>query len=737
MRSLTRGSLPILIMRRPSCCLAFALLASPLLPAQQPAQQVADAAFTRPLPIHTQAADPIGGTYGYWTAGPAFKASFADGFTFYPWLPGAHETCGLQWRTVSVRLGVSELLPANGEPQVDAYRYQLRRGPVTEIYDVRPEGIEQSFRLDARPVGAGPLVIEGEVTTPFTAAPVLARHGALTFHAGGEPAMVYGAAMAFDSAGHRTTVATSWDGARIRLELDAAFVAAATFPLTVDPLSSAFAVRNSGQPITATSMVAASAPGVTRVVLAVVREFSATDLDAYAFLSADNPAPGMLDVFSDVTTSWSTNSIDACEIAGAGRWALAFEREFPTTGVKAARAYVHDFASSSLNTGTTLFAASNTTSPRIGGMLLTGTKALMVYGSGSDCVQQLVDGQNLTLGAVQTHQTNATEWNIIKASSPAQRWCVATNAGLSPALRLRLVDENGVLEPSYAVPDTSNGTGPELDGLGSRYLLTWSDQTTGTFAQKRVRARRFDFFPNQAPTFQPVRTLLNVSLLTGIGPRDVAFDYTTHSHWAVGFHTRSPFGAFAGTLLRLGYAGGVVETVSINTVQGGDTLLPCVAHCGVQPTGSLMTAGYSAPGATLTALVHRRFEYSPQAGVVYYGTSCSTNVLGDGHPPYAGSETYRLNLNGVAPGTICLHVLGVAPANAPLDGLGMIACRLLVDPLLTTAVLADATGLAVASYALPDDPVFLGDLYAQWFWYEPAANPFGWRSSVGAEVHVR
>jgi hypothetical protein len=56
---------------------------------------------------------------------------------------------------------------------------------------------------------------------------------------------------------------------------------------------------------------------------------------------------------------------------------------------------------------------------------------------------------------------------------------------------------------------------------------------------------------------------------------------------------------------------------------------------------------------------------------------------------------------------------------------------------VTTLALSDpATGLAVVHYALPDSPVFLGDLYTQWFWYEPAANPFGWRSSVGALVSV-
>ncbi|HEX5052844.1 MAG TPA: hypothetical protein VFZ65_13795, partial [Planctomycetota bacterium] len=651
-------------------------------------QGALDAAFRRPLPIHTQPDDPAGGSYGYWTAAADFKARFDDGFTFYPWLPGALETRGLRWQTSSVRLGAQELLPAACEVRVQPERYELGRGNLTERYDVRAEGIEQSFCLAERPAGDGDLVIEGKVTTAFTAAHVTARHGAIDFASDGALAMRYGAAIAFDREGHRADVATSFDGEHIRLHVQAAFVAAATFPLTIDPLSSNVALRLSTQPNVATSMTCATAPLVERVILAVVREFSATDLDAYAFLSGENPAPTMFDLFSDVTTSWSTTTVELAEVSGANRWALAFERDFGG-GVTGARVYLHSFSSTALNTGTTLFPATNTRAPRLGGALGAGTKLLLLYGSGADCMQQIVDGQNLTLGAVQLHQAGASEWAASRGKSPGQRWCVAINDGA--AIRVRLVDDAGGLDASHVFPDTNGATGPELDGNGVRFLLTYT-QTGGTIVTRRLQARRFDMSFGGAPTVQPVRTLASVPLLTGIGRRQIAYDFQTTSHWVLGFHLRSALGSFQGKLLRLGFTGAVTESVDCNAVEGIETLLPCVAYNGVQATGSSFSAGYAALGALQNELLHRRFDYSPQAGVSFYGTSCATVTLGDGHPPYAGSQFYRLNLGGVAPGSICLHAVGVSPASVDLTPIGMTSCNLLVDAVLTTGVIADATG---------------------------------------------
>src|SRR6185369_17261778 len=176
----------------------------------------------------------------------------------------------------------------------------------------------------------------------------------------------------------------------------------------------------SSQPILDTTCCCASNAGIARVYFAVVREFSATDRDAYGFISSDNPL-SFFDVFSDVTTSWSTNTVDLAEVGGASSWALAIEREFsgPSFG---ARVYVQGYAAA-VNTGTTLFVPVGSTKPAIGGNILAGTAALLVYGENGDCVQRIVDCTVPSLGAPQVHQIQASDWAVTSLNAPGSRWC--------------------------------------------------------------------------------------------------------------------------------------------------------------------------------------------------------------------------------------------------------------------------------------------------------------------------
>ena len=698
------------------------------------AQQPDSFAFPRPVPIHSQPDDPAGGAYGLWTAAADWKASFHEGMTFYPWIPDAQVTRGWQWRTTSVRCGETELLGARAVVRNDAQRYEVDRGTVLEAYDVLPEGVEQTFRIHQRPASAGELVIEGAIATPFTAAPVPKRHGALRFFADGEPAMTYGAAFAIDAAGRRRDVATSFDGERLRLHVDAAFVASATFPLVIDPLSSNAATRASTQPILDTTCCCASAPGIPRVYLAVVREFSATDRDAYVYIGSDNPG-SLLDVFTDVTTGWSTNTVDLAEVGGASSWALAMEREFsgPSFG---ARVHVQGYAAA-LNSGTTLFVPVPSTNPVIGGNILAGTAALLVYGESFTCRQRIVDCTVPSLGPAQTQWAPADEWAVNSLNAPGSRWCVVTRQTVTQELRVRLVDEAGGLDASHVVPNTANATGPAIDGLGSRFLVTWQSTVGSPLVIRRINAQRFDLLVGQTPVFQTVKTVASTPSLTTFSRRDMAYDWGTQSHWVVAYHAHSALApSSTGRLVRLGHTGSIVESVDCNAVQGSDTELPCAAHSGVLTTGSHFAAGYATPG-TIGSFAHRRLDYSPSAGVTFYGSSCRTVTMGDGHPPYAGSQYYSSSVFTQVPGTFAIQAIGFGPVSTPLTSVGMTGCMLLADPVVTTSVVADGAGIATVIYSLPDDPVFLGDLYGQWFWVESGANPLGVVSGGGLVIHVR
>jgi hypothetical protein len=237
--------------------------------------------------------------------------------------------------------------------------------------------------------------------------------------------------------------------------------------------------------------------------------------------------------------------------------------------------------------------------------------------------------------------------------------------------------------------------------------------------------------------FQAVRTLASAPVLTTFGRRDMAYDWGTQSHWVVGFHSRSALSTTPqGRLLRLGQSGAIVESVDCNAVSGVPTELPCAAHSGVLNTGSHFAAGYSTPGL-VGALVHRRFDYSPSAGVTFYGSSCRNVTMGDGHPPYAGSQFYSSSVFTQVPNTFAIQVVGFGPVSTPLASYGMTGCMLLADPVITMGVVANGAGLATVVYSLPDSPLFLGDLYGQWFWLENGANPLGIVSGGGLVIHVQ
>ncbi|MEM7201021.1 MAG: hypothetical protein AAF628_12180 [Planctomycetota bacterium] len=211
------------------------------------------------VPIHTQSEDPAFGDYGVWAAGRGYKVSFHDGMCFYPVLGAdAPRHQPLRWTTRGVRLGELEILPdrATYRPHHDAWRFEYRFAGVTEAYDVRPDGVEQSFVV-ARPAalgGAAPLdgdlVVTGQWGSSLQpvrdAVPGSARSELHFVDQTGRELVRYGGAIALDAAGRRTDVSTAVWGDAIRLIVPAAWVRTATWPITIDPLLCGLAFDSAG-----------------------------------------------------------------------------------------------------------------------------------------------------------------------------------------------------------------------------------------------------------------------------------------------------------------------------------------------------------------------------------------------------------------------------------------------------------------------------------------------------------
>jgi surfactin synthase thioesterase subunit len=97
-----------------------------------------------------------------------------------------------------------------------------------------------------------------------------------------------------------------------------------------------------------------------------------------------------------------------------------------------------------------------------------------------------------------------------------------------------------------------------------------------------------------------------------------------------------------------------------------------------------------------------------------------------------------VNLQGLPAGAPALYLLGLTPADIDLGPLGLPGCRLNVQlPALgTIQTVANSAGQATVSYALPDHPLFLGDVFSQWFTIDAAAaQPV--RATTGTRHQVR
>jgi MYXO-CTERM domain-containing protein len=161
------------------------------------------------------------------------RASAGD-FAFTPAADGAVAEVPARFATTSIARGGARRAPAAGEAHVAADGHlAVARGEVTEHLRNDRDGVEHSFELQARPGGAGDLVVRVRVTGE--------EYAGLT--AGGhhfrDPATGlgarYGAATWIDGSGRRTPLAVAWTGAELAVTVPEDVVEASVYPAVLDP----------------------------------------------------------------------------------------------------------------------------------------------------------------------------------------------------------------------------------------------------------------------------------------------------------------------------------------------------------------------------------------------------------------------------------------------------------------------------------------------------------------------
>ena len=314
-------------MRITTAIAAFAALLSPLTPqrtwdantTQRPEELAAPTkgplGDQRSFPefvtdIHSLEADPEGGAYGIWAAGKDYKVSFHDGATFAPYLGGHYpHNQPFRWTTTSVTVGTEDLLTRQDRiaDRASDTRYEYDHGGVIEAYDVQLDGLEQTFVIPTAPA-AGDLIVRGKVETALTATRVADRHTAIQFvDHNGDPILTYGAATAVDAAGRRVPMTTTFADGNFELELDAAWLSDASYPVVVDPFIGPTSQLHTwsgpfGSPAEV-DVLREDGRATENVWICYTRQVSATDQDLWVMPLTENITP--------TTLQWQAFHLDA------------------------------------------------------------------------------------------------------------------------------------------------------------------------------------------------------------------------------------------------------------------------------------------------------------------------------------------------------------------------------------------------------------------------------------------
>lgn len=737
--------------------------------------------------IHTMAAD-LGNAYGTWAAGDDYKVSFHDGMTFVPYLGQDYpQNQPFSWQTRSAKVGNVELVETTS-PTVDHgdYRYEYRFGGITEAYDVRSDGLEQSFVLDRRPQASGDLVIRGAVNSLLKSRNTTAAHQALTFaDADGHDLVTYGEAFAIDANGDRIDVLTGHADGVITLTVPGSWLAKASFPVVVDPLigrvtTATWGTAGTGQP-SGVDIGRDDVALTSNMMVTYTRWASASDGDMWARLYNEDYTNNTM-AFSDITASWSTESPRCAFVGGTSKWAVTFCRYFASQGLRQVRAHVH---ASGDTTASTVYASlvppsqSNDWRPDVGGVdaFAVGNSALMVFqredntpttGSFSNVTTSEIHGvlidtstANGTFGTTflvysgTTSDCERPSVNQVAEGGSAFSWvtvCQVYNNSISNDdwdLIGRRVDNTGAVATGSFISNLAVGTptlhqlGPVVEGQGGRYAVVFTTADTAVINFKTGLITGYDLYTERfdwantasSPTVKPaVHMRGNTTRIwesTGC-----AYDTNDDSHWAIGFRAVSP-GTPTAYYGVVGYNGratqGPVGTILYSVSTDTPTEVACTYN---NDTGNFHFAYGVDDGTATQPIFGDTLTYNAPTPYSNSGTSCSTESIYWSGNQQIGAEFNRLYISGAPANAVHIPLMSLGSVDALLLNPSVqVGCRILINPSagpylgqLPLSIGSSASYQIALPETLPNTTVYLQD----WF-LDPATLLF--RSSVRLTVN--
>ncbi len=729
-------------------------------------EAVANDAGAFNVPIHTAQADQ-GYSYGLWASGPDYKVSFHDGVGFHPVLgPDYPENLPLTWHTQSITVGGTNLRTRTNPVQSHSeWRIEFDHGGIIEAYDVQSDGVEQTFVLTQHPAN-GELIIEGRIESKLNAAAVAPAHQALTFtDEDGKAIVKYGAAIAIDAKGNRRAMTTAYENGSIQLQLDAQWLATASYPVTVDPLLSTQNIATGSYLMSQVSI--ARDDYANQLFTSYVRINSSADFDLFGRITGDD-FKGTRTVFSDITTSWSTYSNDVAFVAKPKKWVVAMQRQFATA--QGIRYHLHDSndLTPSTSFGIVITSSINGHSrPSLGGTTsaTSGNRALLVWSKGigsftssrnTEILGAMIDAANDSVSAafIATTSAGVTSGsfdrdrrypNVINASSGGTNsWIVAYQelnnliANDDWDLLATRIEYDGTpvgLSQIGITDTTKHKVSPKVAGRDGRYLVAYgvrakNGPATHSPMGSEIRVQRFDWSESANQPTKLAGSIIRIDASKKFETGGIGFDSVTDSHFCV--TTKNNHGDLFAD--RIGFDAGVAESVTLPAINHGQ-LPVCVFDDDNRrfaiAFGSL-TGSYPVTGTHLTYKNAKDSLYGTGSGGTISAAGLKTGM------PYAGNEFYAVRLTGATANTPTALWISFGPAALPLAGMGAPGCFLNVDInmlLVGLGISTDANGQV--SVPLPIPSHVQGNLYCQFAYVDVGANALHLQTTHGLTVEIR
>ncbi|MGE0143686.1 MAG: hypothetical protein AB7I19_11195 [Planctomycetota bacterium] len=731
-----------------------------------------DAAQTLGTDIYTcpirSGQDDNGYTYGTWASGPNYKASFHDGFAFYPVLGTRYPSnLPLAWRTVGASIGQTELLGSDEQalPNASDWRFEYRFTNFTEAYDLLPTGVEQTFVFASKPEGDGDLVVRGRVTTELHASPRGPLHGAIDFvHADGTQILKYGAATAIDADGRRFPMDSAFANGEITLRLAGSVVAEARFPLVVDPLVGSTIVAFDSSNRQASQPDLARDDTANQLLVSYSRATSGSDYDAFARLFADDFS-GTSIVWNDLTASWSTRLCDTAFVGGPDRWIIVVQRDFPSPTGSWIRFHTRASADAVLSSAWTALAGSNgnsLTNLDVGGTdaFSTGNNALVVYqsdvgltnSSTSEVFAQLVDVVNNTVGApidlepAVNRDRETPSVNQVSDGGTASWICCWTQVDNTITdddwdLIIRRIDSTGT---SRGRSFLGNGSAsvhayrPKIAGRGGRYTAVYGESPNSAGAQangwaETIWVHRFNWSEVSANAEPLQRVEVRSAGAANFWSGNIAYDNNTDSHWAVVYHG-DDWNVYAA---RVGYNGGVCEAVTVyNTASFGFS--PGITfNDDANEFPLVFTATES--GAQPQPVYGVRFTYPTFNQPALYGIGCGPGTIGSnsnshGRKPHCGQEFFEVRVDNLPLNAIGALNIGLSADGSPIAGIP--GCFFNVGTLIASLNVAAIGNTATIQLPIPGG--ISGDVFVQYLYIDPSSPaPIPVSLTRGMQIFIR